>query len=162
MKSTSGHVEIDVATIAQRPGATSGNTSKDSYTYGERWRPPDLWSSRNCGSRSVWIRSKIPYSMTVCSDGVVLAPTQPFKEPHERERCERETEEAHGDERRGELLKGTPTICCVLSSSKGASLYRERRRAYPGGGQGEDQVHLGQDSPGRPPSWAPFWPTPKP
>jgi hypothetical protein len=42
----------------------------------------------------------------VCSGGVDLAPTQPFGEPYERGTWERV--EAHGKERIGDLLKGTP------------------------------------------------------
>jgi hypothetical protein len=61
---------------------------------------------------------------------------QPFGEPHERERCGRE--EAH-EEKRGEILKGTPSFVVLFSPPPlGASLYR---------GMGAD-LPLHQVSPG--------------
>jgi hypothetical protein len=53
----------------------------------------------------------------LCSDGVDLAPTQLFGEPHERETWEREVE--HVEERKGELLqKNSLNPNCMVSSSQ--------------------------------------------
>jgi hypothetical protein len=68
-----------------------------------------------CGSRSVWIRSRIPASRWCAVVEFILLLRSPLGS-HMRAR------EMWG--RRGELLKGATLICCVFSSSQGASLYR--------------------------------------
>jgi hypothetical protein len=113
-----GHVDHDVATtLAQQPGATKGSTFRGFIHI--RWMMTTSGSLIQPRLRKYIGLDQIQNScsMTVCSGGVVLASMQPFGEPHERERREREGRRMG---RRGELLKGTPlNLLCALLLPRG-------------------------------------------
>jgi hypothetical protein len=109
--------------------------------------PPDLQSSRDCKSRSIWIESRKPLSTTVCSDGLVLTPTQPFEEPYGKERLERE---GWRTRRTGELqswivLCSPPPWGCTIYRGRGQPV--PLHEGYQGGGQREVGQALGHPPP---------------
>jgi hypothetical protein len=104
------------------------STSEYSYIYGKWWLLPDLGSSRDCGSRSVWIWSGIPVAWRC----VAVESTSLLRRPSGRHMREREGRgEAHDAERRGELFQGAPSIHVCPTLLQAGSLYSRKGKTFP-------------------------------